>query len=227
MHLEHHQWAGNVERDPVNKLRKDYDPKNVVKNQILSAIWRSWLPILAFLQHTVFWMYPLQQWKTLNLDVRNKIVYAASYLFPATLYVGLVLRWPTAFTLVNFAPGIFCYLVLVEFVNLPHHLDLPTYRDKTRLPIMDQHLIARSAVYSKPFAQWVLLNFNLHSEHHLFPTLPWHELQKARTLVKPVLGDSYNETQGNSWLRKHRNAPLGDLLAPKDDPASKSQSAVA
>ncbi len=217
MHIEHHQWAGNVDKDPVYKLRKDYDPRKKTKYRILTAIWRSWIPLLALMQHTVFWMYPLQQVRTLKLDAKGWFVYAASYLVPAAVYVTLPTLWPAIFNLGNFAPALILYLMLVEFVNLPHHLDLPTYRDKTRLLIKDQYLVARTAVYPRLFSRWALLNFNLHLEHHLFPTLPWHELEKARGLVKPILGDGYNETTGGVWLVEHRRLSIDALLAPTED----------
>lgn len=229
MHIEHHQWAGNVDRDPVNKLRKDYDPSKKAKYRTLTLIWRSWIPLLALMQHTVFWMYPLKQVRTLKLDRRGWIVYAVSYLVPAALYAALPWAWPGIFNLANFAPGMVLYLMLVEFVNLPHHLDLPTYRDKTRLAIKDQYLVARSAIYPRIFSRWALLNFNLHLEHHLFPTLPWHELEKARALVKPILGSAYNETTGGVWLIEHRRRSMDELLAPRQEepPASDSVSKVA
>lgn len=228
MHIEHHQWAGNVDRDPVNKLRKDYDPTRKLKYRILTAIWRSWIPLLALMQHTVFWMYPIKQVRTLKLDRKGSFVYAASYLVPAVLYVGLPWFWPSVFNLGNFVPGMVLYLMLVEFVNLPHHLDLPTYRDKTRLLVKDQYLIARSAIYPRFFSRWALLNFNLHLEHHLFPTLPWHELEKARRLVKPILGAAYNETTGGVWLVEHRRLSMDALLAPQSEkPESEAMRDVA
>jgi fatty acid desaturase len=107
--------------------------------------------------------------------------------------------------------------VLVEFVNLPHHLELPTYRGDTRLAPLEQHRIARSGIYPKWFSRGVLLNFNLHLEHHLFPTLPWHELENARRLVRPALGPLYNETFGSQWLRRHRKFPIDALLAPRPE----------
>ncbi len=223
MHIEHHQWAGNVDKDPVNKLRKDYDPRRKTKYRILSAIWRSWIPLLALMQHMVFWMYPLKQLRTLTLDRKGQLVYAASYFIPAGIYLGLPLLWPEVFNFWNFAPGIALYLMLVEFVNLPHHLDLPTYRGKARLAVKDQYLVARSAVYPQVFSRWALLNFNLHLEHHLFPTLPWHELEKARVLVKPILGAGYNETTGGVWLFRHRRRSIDELLAPRASENSEDQ----
>ena len=216
MHLEHHLWAGNVERDPVNKLRKDYSPSHTRKNLILSSIWRSWLPILALLQHIVFWTYLFQYFEKKALHRGRGFSFIASYAIPVVVY-GSVIWWGAKyFPLVSLVPGIFLYLVLVEFVNLPHHLDLPTTRGETKLALLEQYLIARSAIYPRWFSRWVLLNFNLHLEHHLFPNLPWHELEKARALVKPILKEKYNETYGSQWLRQHRNQPLGLLLAPSD-----------
>lgn len=227
MHLEHHLWAGNVERDPVNKLRKDYDPSQRRKNLILSSIWRSWLPILALLQHIVFWTYLFQYFKKKALHRGRGVVFIASYLVPAIIYAGVAYFGSRYLPLVALLPGIFLYLVLVEFVNLPHHLDLPTTRGETKLALLDQYLIARSAIYPRWFSRWVLLNFNLHLEHHLFPNLPWHGLEKARILVKPILEGKYNETFGSQWLLEHRNQPLGKLLAPSDMKDETSEKKVA
>jgi fatty acid desaturase len=67
LHLEHHQWAGNIDRDPSNKLRKDYDPSKRLKYRLLTGIWRSWIPLLGLMQEGVFWVYPFKQLKKPDL----------------------------------------------------------------------------------------------------------------------------------------------------------------
>jgi fatty acid desaturase len=72
--------------------------------------------------------------------------------------------------------------------------------------------VTRSSVYPRWLARHLVLNFNLHIEHHLFPSLPWHQLDAARALVKPTLGAKYNESVGNAWIRRNRKLDLERFL---------------
>jgi acyl-lipid omega-6 desaturase (Delta-12 desaturase) len=212
LHLEHHFWAGNIEKDPSSKMRKDYNPKQVLKYRVLSLIWRSWIPILGFLQMVVFWIYPLQQLGNATYRTRTKVLVAVSVMIPVITYSAIFLYLPQLCTVAKIGPALLVYLVMLEVINFPHHMDVPAFDGPGKLPILQQHRVTRSSFYPRWFARHFLLNFNFHTEHHLFPTLPWHQLDRARPLIKAALGADYNESLGNAWILKNRNLDLNQFL---------------
>jgi len=98
-----------------------------------------------------------------------------------------------------------------ELVNLPHHVGLPAVGG--RLPPWEQHRVTRSCHYPRGLSELIVLNFNFHVEHHLFPSLPWFRLRRARALVQRSLAGQYEEWAGASWNLHHRARPLETLVA--------------
>jgi fatty acid desaturase len=62
-------------------------------------------------------------------------------------------------------------------------------------------------------SELLVLNFNFHIEHHLFPNLPWYRLRAARRLIKPTLGVGYRRARGLGWLMRERKRNLVDVLS--------------
>lgn len=211
VHLEHHFWSGNVEKDPVMAIVTNYPRMPLALRWSLSFLWRLWFPIFAIMQHIVFWMTSLQVY--FKKDRSTSLL--SSLLFPLVLWAGLFSLLPFEFTAKILMPGVFLYLMVVEVVNLPHHLQLPQYVGDTRIPLWDQHQVARSCVYPKWFSELVVLNFNYHIEHHLFPDLPWHQLRKAHAYVHPELQSQYNSDPMFKWILKNRTRNLREVLAEK------------
>lgn len=215
IHLVHHYWAGNVEKDPVRKLTLVYKKPQTFMHNVFSVMWRSWLPILATLQTCVFW-------------VESAVRYRQKPGFSA--FLGLVMPiafWGTAFaaagwrtSLLVLLPSVILYFWLVEVVNFPHHTDLPQYEGETKLSLWDQYKIARSCFYPKVLEKWVLLNFNYHTEHHLFPTLPWYQLEELSRELRLKIPD-YNYSIGNAWIKRNRKRPLRDVCLSQSSGESK------
>jgi omega-6 fatty acid desaturase (delta-12 desaturase) len=102
------------------------------------------------------------------------------------------------------------FLAMEELVNLPHHVGMPSFAE--RLPPWEQHRATRSCHYPPGLSELVVLNFNFHVEHHLFPGLPWFRLRKARALLQETLNGQYEECAGASWNLRHRGRPLELLV---------------
>lgn len=118
--------------------------------------------------------------------------------------------WEIGLTFV--VPSIVVYLGLIEIVNFPHHLELPQFLGDRHTPVLEQHIICRSCTYPRWFEKWVLLNFNYHVEHHLYPTLPWFELRKAHEVTSVALGAQYNIEPGFTWILRNRKRRLTDVI---------------
>lgn len=215
-HALHHAWSGNLEKDPSLKLLRAWRTSHRVPLLIRIA-WRSWIPLAGAVNHLVFWSYPIAVWR--NGPANQLLRCTVSVLWVAAVYAGVHYAWPEIFSFGNFALAILIYLVAVELVNLPHHADQPTTSGK--LALWQQAYSTRSCYYPRLISELLVLNFNFHIEHHLFPTLPWYRLRQARTLIKPALGDGYEEAFGVQWNLENRSKDITHVLrAHEASPAS-------
>lgn len=210
IHHEHHTWTGNLEHDPtLYQLRKMKHEGRVP--WLVRFAWRSWIPFGGLLQHTVFWLYPLRTWRDGRLRGVVKWRSLGSVLFLAGAYALLGYAGPVWLTWANIWPSLLIYLVAVELVNFPHHIDMPVLDEAdAKLAPWEQQATTRSCDYGV-WSALLVLNFNLHTEHHLYPTLPWYRLKAARDRIRPALPD-YHEEKGIGWNLRYRLRDARDVI---------------
>lgn len=208
IHQKHHAWTGNIDHDPVLRSLRTWRDGRVP--MIVRIAWRSWLPVGALLQHVVYWSYPLQMIRDGEMT-RDKLVRCVfSTVWAGGFYAAAVVFAPGL--VVSILPALFLFHVAEELVNIPHHSDVSVFDE--RLPLWEQHRATRSCDYPTGVSELLVLNFNFHIEHHLFPSLPWYRLRTARTLVRAALGESYTQATGLSWNIDKRTKPIEALVAP-------------
>ena len=202
IHQQHHIWSGHLDKDPVLKTLNQWQKSKKIPRLVHFA-WRSWVPLSGFLQHFVYWSYPLKIIKATHINILTKIKCMISVLLLPMTYLIIYNYCSPYIHIKDFAVGILLYLVMTELVNLPHHVNLPTFKKK--LPVWEQMLVTRSCYYPVFVSECCVLNFNFHIEHHLYPHAPWYKLRTIRKHLKPALGHQYQESKGISWNIKHRN----------------------
>lgn len=215
IHIDHHVWSGNIDKDPTMKMVREFPNMSKFKKILYSTIWKSWVPYIAFLQEVVFWSVSVKFIVDGRVESKNRTQLLLSILAPAAVFAGIIVFSAQMNSLFFLAPSIVIYLVMVEVINFPHHLRLPRFGGNERLNLWEQYQISRTCVYSNWFSKYVLLNFNYHSEHHMFPQLPWYELEKAFHLLKnEATIDDYNLGVGHEWIKVNRNKSLSIVFAP-------------
>jgi acyl-lipid omega-6 desaturase (Delta-12 desaturase) len=219
VHLQHHTWAGNIDQDPVMLIVNAYPTWPAWLRSTLDVFWKSWLPLVALLQYGVFWLSSLR----VALRETPSIATVLSLVVPPLVWCGMLFWLPTTFVLAGLVPGLGLYLLMAEVVNLPHHLELPQYRGETKLPLWEQHRIARTCLYPKWFAENVVLNFNYHLEHHLYPSLSWYHLAEIHELLRSELGTAYNTDPKFSWILKNRPRSLAVVMRAMQDESHSDQ----
>jgi acyl-lipid omega-6 desaturase (Delta-12 desaturase) len=196
LHLDHHKWTGNVERDPSMKILLNFEHNGFTVSKIVATSWRRWIPLLGFMQHVVFWKGTKSRKEYLFL------IGSLAYLGGITYLLG-----PTTVAL-----GILIYLYLVEIVNFPHHLEMVQWGGAAKFPLHEQYQFTRSCVYPRWLAHYVFLNFNLHTEHHLFPGHPWYQLDALHRELSAI-GARFNRSKGNAWILRNRRRPVDEVFA--------------
>lgn len=209
-HLEHHYWAGNVDKDPVMALVKVLPAMPEKTRRRLNLGWKYWIPLMAVMQHWVFWNLSAKQF----LQNPKRPFLLASLALPVLFWSAVFSVLPMSFTMPIVVPALVLYLISVEVVNFPHHLRLPQHHNDERLHIWEQHEIARSCIYPRWLSRLVVLNFNYHAEHHMFPDAPWYHLDKIHDRLQTLIGDELNTDEKMAFIVNNRKKPLEDLMAP-------------
>jgi fatty acid desaturase len=204
IHQKHHAWTGNIDRDPVLRSLRRWRDTGVPT--LVRASWRTWIPLGAVLQHVVFLTYPYEMWRAGELTRGKLVRVVVSVAWMPLSYGALYWLAPDLCRFSNLALALLLFVIAEEMVNTPHHADVAGFDCK--LPVWEQHRASRSCYYPRGVSELLVLNFNFHTEHHLFPNLPWFRLRRARRLVKQHLAGHYHEAVGLRWNVEHRRSSI-------------------
>ncbi|MGZ3768419.1 MAG: fatty acid desaturase family protein [Bdellovibrio sp.] len=219
IHLHHHLWSGNIEKDPVMKLRTTLPEAKPYIQSLLTFAWRNWIPTLATLQYLLFWKLAFNY-----ASEKNKFFSWLGVILPVTLWSALISFCSIKIILFSILPAVFLYLLSVEIINFPHHLHLKMFKDETKLPVWKQNISARTCVYPKWIARHLVLNFNFHTEHHMFPDAPWYTLEKIHEKLIQCLGSELNVDIMFSWTKKNRSLSLVEVVVAPEIESEKKAS---
>ncbi|RJT65462.1 hypothetical protein D6J03_12575 [Legionella taurinensis] len=196
IHEEHHKWTGHIDKDPVFALLKDAKKKKKLP-WIFHFGWRTFIPLNVFFLYVVYWRYPLtlKRENKLNLFILKHCLFSMGVLVVS--YALLYWLMPANIHFYSLLPALVLYALMWETLSTPQHLGLePT----SHRPQLKDHInTTRSTWFPTLLQRYLFLNFGYHIEHHLFPALPWHELEKAHGLLKNKLGNHYNMVTGGKW----------------------------
>jgi fatty acid desaturase len=208
IHQQHHAWTGNIDRDPVLRSLRRWRDTQVPP--LVRASWRTWVPLGAILQHVVFLTYPYQMLRSGELTRGKAIRVAVSIAWMGFSYALFHWLAPDIVRFSKLGPALFLFVVAEELVNTPHHADVAGFDHK--LPVWEQYRASRSCYYPRGVSELFVLNFNFHTEHHLFPKLPWFRLRYARSLVKQRLASRYHEAIGLTWNVENRRTSIQAIV---------------
>ncbi|MES2801067.1 MAG: fatty acid desaturase [Bdellovibrionota bacterium] len=203
-HLKHHYWTGNLEQDPTFSIIKSYEQSSSFKKRLIQSTWKSGVPLLAALQHLGFWIYCLKGKKSLENTL--------SLIVPLTTYI-------IAFSQLNLINVVICfvgvglYFRIYEDMIVPQHFGMYSDDDASHHPAAwDQQDITRTWYLAPALEKHVVLNMNYHTEHHLFPDLPWHQLDRAHKLLLQEKENINLVTQ--NWMQSQRQRPFAEVIVP-------------
>lgn len=204
-HLKHHYWTGNLEQDPTFSILKSFKQSHPIKRNLIEFTWHRGIPFFAGLQHLNFWSFGFKSIQSLE----NVI----SLFVPITFYITLGLN----LDLLNGAiclTGIIIYFRMYEDMIIPQHVGLYSDGDSDQHPhAWDQPYVTRTWYMPRAIERHVSLNMNYHTEHHLFPDLPWHELDKAHCLILHEKED-LNVIDSSAWMKAQRQRRFAEVIVP-------------
>jgi acyl-lipid omega-6 desaturase (Delta-12 desaturase) len=221
-HLHHHYWAGNYEQDGTLLIVKKFPTSSSRAQKVFTFFWNRGIPYAGFSQNIVFWFLAAKLWKENPTSFRH----AFSFLAPMGLWATLFATG-SPLQILSLTVGLIAYWRLVEVVNFPHHVGL--YMDQlgeNHLSARDQHKVTRTCQYPRLIEEWVVLNFNYHSEHHLFPDLPWHQLRLAHERLMQEPEKSQIVVVNHTWLQAQQKKNFMNFLYPTGAPPSETKKAA-
>lgn len=194
IHLLHHKWVGVIDKDPTQAHLLKLRSLTTTERFLFRVFWKLFVPIpFVKFMFDVFWGYPIREYRRGNVvDARQG---AFSVLICALPHVGLLVLLGPIRYLTVFGPMIVVFYVIFELVNLPQHSGMFPYTSSehpSSIPVREQDEITRTTYLPKLMAVLFSYNFNLHTEHHLFPTIPWYSLPKVTDKVLEMQDCTYN-----------------------------------
>ena len=219
-HMLHHAWTGHPEGDPANKRVIErfavMSPRQATR---LERIWRSWVPLLTLNDRIGLWRDGFQRHRAHPKLVRFQQEIRANRLYLLG-YVVVAVWLARSGTFADFTswylPAWAIQLSLDELVNLPHHAESPLLaQSDAALPLWEQHRVTHSCRSLWFWSSCLLLNFNLHTAHHLYPWIPWSGLPEvhAKLLRKLPALHSEQETRNElTWSLRNRRRSLLEIM---------------
>lgn len=202
VHVQHHRWVGIIDKDPTQAHLLKLKDERSIMNGLFKVVWMVWLPVpwIKFVLQ-VFWAYPYRELTKGNW--RDGVAGAGSLLVCVVPHLLAVSFWGAKYYLLTVVPILILYYMFFENMNLPQHTGLFPYLSTTvpnPLPYRKQDSITRSTALPSPLAMVLAYNFNLHIEHHLFPSVPWYRLQTVSRMIRETSTCEYQAAKFVSFM---------------------------
>jgi acyl-lipid omega-6 desaturase (Delta-12 desaturase) len=208
IHGQHHRYSGNKYKDPTtsDKNYSDLTPKN---KKIINLIWKSWIPVFV-LSYSLsnFWNYP----KLKRLFPKHAGRCLASIVFTLSFFASMIFIFGPVNFLKVWGVSYGLFLIICEPILFSQHVHIdqadktdPDFNHESSYEVWKQDEFSRSLIFPALIRKYVLINFNLHGHHHVFPNLAGYYLDKIDE-AQP------NEEHWWDWYRKSKKTDAATLL---------------
>ena len=184
---------------------------------VVRVMWVLRIPLAAAIGiFSAFWLYPK---RLLLKDKVEKSVVSSALLSMILTVLPWIVLWQILGAANFFAyvlPAFFVFYCWFEMINLCHHAGLYPFISHSHpksVPTYQQEQFCRTATLPKWMSLVSCYHFNLHTEHHLFPTVPWNYLPRLSQLLDDYPLSQYNKQPMPSLVSEIRNMdPFDDII---------------
>jgi omega-6 fatty acid desaturase (delta-12 desaturase) len=207
VHTSHHQWTGWQDLDPTTASLVPR-PLSRPERWLINTSWRYWIPTFsAIYRINNYWN--LSRLRALYGAGRtsrkmwvNAVLLLAAYIVTVRL-VGFE-------SLVKIAGlGLLLAMVFEDPLILSQHTHIPQQASggkKVRpFSAFDQEAFTRSLRFPAWISKFLLLNFDAHELHHMYPFVPGYHLRRIAYV-------GANEVHWWTWLRAVKQIPGDQFL---------------
>jgi len=205
IHRQHHKWTGWQDLDPTTATLTP-QPRGALQRTLVRIAWRLWLPLFSSVYRlTNFWNPGRMARGLRSGELRWPAV--AEGLTCLALYAFAVWQIGALTTLRLVGLALLIAFVIEDVLILSQHTHVPMELSHGR-PVLPHRALAqerytRSLRLPAP-ASWLLLHFDAHELHHMYPFVPGYDLRR-------IDYEPENEVGWWAWLRGARALP-GDVL---------------
>lgn len=186
IHFLHHKWVGVVDKDPTQQELVELKSWGKGRNLVFRIVWFSWVPVM-FLFFVVkrFWLQPIRNWKAGDKrEALRGVLSLAVILVPRVVLFALVgWKW----FLLYLGPMTYLYLFCNEHAAAAQHTGLFPFMSDTHpnpIPFHEQDSVSRTSAKPGLWSVFFGYHFNLHTEHHFFPSVPWYWLPRVTKRIE-------------------------------------------
>ena len=204
IHAGHHKWVGYKDLDPTMEQTVDLE-QPTGKKRVMNVCWYLWIPVFSLsFSFGNFWNIP----KLFRLYPSRKLHFVWSVGMLVAFYGGLAVFFTEAF-FYYWGFSYFLFLFVSDPLLLSQHAHVPQERsngEKMRpKSLYEQEDYTRQLLFPRWASEYLLLNFDAHIAHHLFPGIPCYKLGAAKI-------ESTNQTHWWTWLKRAKKMPAYELL---------------
>jgi omega-6 fatty acid desaturase (delta-12 desaturase) len=179
VHGRHHKWTGWQDLDPTTESLVPR-PLGRFERLLINVCWRLWIPLFST-------MYRLENyWKMKRLSSlfpgdADRSAIRRNIVLQIAAYAALVaIAGPSTIARAA-ALGIVLSLIAEDLLLLSQHTHVPqnVAGGETVSPVaaVDQEIFTRSLRLPR-WASWLLLHFDAHELHHMYPFVPGYHLHR-------------------------------------------------
>lgn len=205
VHGRHHKWTGWQDLDPTTESLVPR-PLGRVERFLVNTCWRLWIPLFSVLYRlTNYWNVPRLFALFPAARDRRAILRDAVLLLGA--WVALTVLAGPALLVRAAGAAILLSLILEDLLLLSQHTHVPQHVSHGAavkpFPALEQEPFTRS-LRLPPLASALVLNFDAHELHHMYPFVPGYHLRRI-----PYTPD--NEIGWWRWVSRAKRL-RGDVL---------------
>lgn len=202
VHARHHKWTGWQDLDPTTAALVPR-PLGRGERWILDIAWRGWLPLFSVLYRVQnYWHLP-RLWAMFP-QARHRGRLAANLAALVVAYAGLAGLVGPGPLLRTIGVAVLLSLVLEDPLLLSQHTHVPLDRSGGQPvpphPTLAQEIFTRSLRFPGWVSRAVLLGFDAHELHHMYPFVPGYDLRK-------IPYATHNEVSWWRWLLAAKRVP--------------------
>ena len=206
IHARHHKWTGWQDLDPTTAALAPR-PLGRLERLAVNVCWRYWIPIFSVLYRAGNYWNLVRLFRLLDpkpAEARAMVIDAVAL---AATWMALVFTLGPAAFLRTAGPALLLTLVVEDVLLLSQHTHMPMRlgrgRDVEPYAAPDQGPFTRS-LRLPAWLSTMLLHFDAHELHHLYPAVPGYRLREVRRPVR-------NEVSWKTWVPAAR-AIVGEVF---------------
>lgn len=206
LHRHHHLWTGWKDKDPTMAIIL---PEMIPewKKYVMNFCWKFWIPIFSLMfSLSNFWNIP----KLTKLFPEKRSSFFFGIIFICSIHMTLIFFLSWEKYLHFWGLGYVIFFILSDPLLISQHAGISQYHSHgqqvTQFHMRDQDNFTRSLIFPPWVSKYILLGFNNHSLHHLYPTLPCYHL----IFMKESCGK--NDIHWLKWIKSAKKKSAVELL---------------